>query len=196
MKIGVIGNGRVGSALAAGLERIGHQVRFGHRDPEEPVKDAAEWGELIIMAVPFVELRNAARSVGAAADGKIVVDVTNPLNRDGEWGIGYTTSAAEELQRALPNAKVVKCFNTVFAQNQSIGMVGDVSLTAFVAGNDKGSREAVMDLAREMGYEPVDAGPLHSARYLEPMGMQLISLAFIQGMGPYIGYRLVIGNRR
>jgi len=191
MRIGVIGKGRVGTSLGSGLVRAGHEVRYGHRDPQESVKAAAEWAELIVMAVPFVELRNVAAEIGTAADGKVVIDVTNPLDRDGEWAIGFTTSAAEELQKTLPKAKVVKAFNAVFAQNQATARVGGERLTAFVAANDARAKGTALDLAREIGYRPVDSGPLSSARYLEPMGMHLISLAFIQGMGPGIGYELL-----
>jgi len=126
-------------------------------------------------------------------DDKIVIDVTNCLDTHGDLAIGFRTSGAEELQKELPLARVVKAFNTVFAQNQSTGRIGDARLAAFVAGDSVEAKEKVMSLASEIGFEPVDCGPLKSARYLEPMGMQLIQLGYGMLMGPSIGYRLVRG---
>ncbi len=119
MRLAIIGKGNVGTALGRGLSRAGHDIRFGHRDPREPVREAAEWGEAIILAVPFSAVNDVVRAVGPAADGKPLIDVTNALDENMELAIGFTTSAAEELQKRLPGARVIKAFNTVFAQNQS-----------------------------------------------------------------------------
>lgn len=135
MKIAIIGKGNVGSALAAGLGRKGHEIRFGHRDPKEPAPDAARWGEVIILAVPYGAIRDAAKEIGSAADAKTLIDVTNALDENSNLAIGFRTSAAEEIQKMLPNTHVVKAFNTIFAQNQKTGRVGDHQLTAFVAGD-------------------------------------------------------------
>jgi predicted dinucleotide-binding enzyme len=193
MKIGIIGKGNVGSALAAGLRRKGHEIKFGHSDPKEPASEAAKWGEVIILAVPHRAAADAAKAVGSAANGKTVIDVSNALTANMEWAIGFTTSAAEEIQKMLPKAHVVKAFNTIFAQNQSTGKVGDEELTLFVAGDDAKAKQTVMQLGRDIGFDPVDAGPLKSARYLEPMGMLMINLGYPLGMGPKIGIRLVKG---
>lgn len=119
MRIGIIGKGNVGTALATGLSRAGHEIRFGHRDPKEPVAEAAKWGEVIILAVPHSAAADVAKSVGSAVDGKTVIDVSNAVTGNMELAIGFTTSAAEEIQKMLPKAHVVKAFNTVFAQNQA-----------------------------------------------------------------------------
>ncbi|MBP1929197.1 putative dinucleotide-binding enzyme [Methanolinea mesophila] len=193
MKIAIIGKGHVGSSLGAGLARAGHEIRYGHRDPREPVSDAANWGELIIMAVPFGEVEHTVKEIGGAADGKILIDVTNPLDQNMELAIGFSTSNAENVQRMLPNARVIKAFNTVFAQNQSTARVGEHQLTAFVAGDDPDAKTTVMHLTKGMGYDPVDVGPLKSARYLEPMGIMIIGMAFKLGMGVNIGYKLLKG---
>src|SRR4030043_133593 len=108
MKIGIIGKGNVGTAIAAGLTRAGHEVKFGHRDPEEPVAEAARWGEVIILAVPHDAAADAAKEVGSAADGKTVIDVSNALTKNMDLAIGFTTSAAEEIQKMLLKAHVVK----------------------------------------------------------------------------------------
>jgi predicted dinucleotide-binding enzyme len=193
MKIGIIGKGNVGTAIAAGLSRKGHEVKFGHRDPKEPVAEAAKWGEVIILAVPHNAAADTAREVGSAADGKTVIDVSNALTENMELAVGFTTSAAEELQKKLPRAHVVKAFNTVFAQNQSVGRIGNEQLTLFVAGDDAKAKQTAMQLGADIGFDPVDAGPLKAARYLEPMGMLMINLGYGLGMGTRIGYKLVKG---
>ncbi len=190
MKIAIIGKGNVGGAIANGLSGK-HEVKFGHRDPKETVEAAAKWGEVIILAVPYSAAVATAKEVGSAADGKPVVDVSNALNGKGELAIGFTTSAAEELQKLLPKAHLVKAFNTVFAQNQSTGKLGKEHLTLFVAGDDAKAKAAAMRLGRDIGFEPVDAGGLKAARYLEPMGMLMINLGYGLGMGTSIGYKLV-----
>lgn len=191
MKIAIIGRGNVGKALGLGLKRAGHEIKFGHRDPKEPVREAAEWGDVIILAVPYHASGDAAKEIGPAADGKVLVDVTNALDQNGNLAVGFTTSAAEELQKLLPKSRVVKAFNTVFSQNQSTGRVGEEQLTAFIAGNDKMARQVVMGLSRDIGFEPVDVGPLKSARYLEPMAIMIIELAYSLKMGTKIGFKLV-----
>lgn len=191
LKVGIVGKGRVGSALGTGLKRAGHDVLFGHRDPNESVLKAAEWGEVVILAVPFVAVKNIAQEIALTVKGKVVVDVTNVFDANDEWALGFSTSGAEELQKVLSDARVVKAFNTVFAQNQSIGKVGTERLSAFIAGNDAEAKNKVMKLAQDIGFEPVDCGPLRSARYLEPMAMLIIDLAFDLRMGTKIGYKLV-----
>jgi predicted dinucleotide-binding enzyme len=193
MKIGIIGKGHVGSALATGLSRAGHEIKFGHRDTEEPVAEAAKWGEVIIFAVPHDAVADVAEAVGSAADGKVVLDVTNLMTSNMELEFGFTTSGAEELQKMLPNARVVKAFNTVFAPNQSKGRLGGEQLTLFVASDDASAKETVMRFGREIGFDSVDTGPLKSARYLEPMAILLINMGYELGMGTGIGFRLVKG---
>jgi predicted dinucleotide-binding enzyme len=190
MKIAIIGNGRVGTALCSGLSEK-HETRFGHRDPAEPVANAAKWGEIIILAVPHDNANDAIEEIRPYADGKIVIDVTNAVNQNWELSISCTTSTAEEAQRKLPKAHVVKAFNTVFAANQSAGKVGNEQLTAFIAGDDLKAKQIVAQLTRDIGFDPVDCGPLKAARYLDAMAMMIMNLAFKYGMGTSIGYKLL-----
>jgi hypothetical protein len=190
LKIAIIGKGNVGSALCRGLSGK-HETRFGHRDPAEPVADAAKWGEIIILAVPHNNANDAIEEIRPYADGKVVIDVMNAVGPKMELGISCTTSTAEETQKKLPKARVVKAFNTVFAQNQSTGKLGNEQLTAFVAGDDLKAKQTVAQLTRDIGFEPVDCGPLKAARYLEAMGIMIINLADNYGMGPKIGFKLV-----
>ena len=120
MKIAIIGKGNVGKALGDGLKRAGHEIRYGHRDPKEPIREAAERADLIILAVPYHATTDAAMEIGSAADRKVLIDVTNALDPYGKLAVGFTTSAAEELQKLLPKSRVVKAFNTVFSQNQAL----------------------------------------------------------------------------
>lgn len=190
MKIAIIGKGNVGQALAKGLTNAGHETKFGHRDPAEPVADAAKWGEVIILAVPHENGNDAIAEIKTCADGKTVIDVMNAVGEGMGLGISCTTSTAEETQKKLPKAKVVKAFNTVFAKNQSTAKVGTDKLTAFIAGDDKSAKQTVMQLTRDIGFDPVDCGPLKNARYLEAMGVLIINLAFNYGMGTSIGFKL------
>lgn len=191
MKIAIIGKGNVGTAISTGLSRKGHEIKFGHRDPKEPVADAAKWGEVIILAVPHGNADDALASIGSFADGKVLVDVINAVGENMDLAISCTTSSAEETQKKLPKAKVVKAFNTVFAQNQSTAKVGNEQLTAFIAGDDLTAKQTVMQLTRDIGFDPIDCGPLKSARYLEAMGMLIINLGYAYGLGNKIGYKLV-----
>lgn len=193
MKIGIIGKGNVGTALAVGLSRGGHEIRHGHRDPSEPVAEAAKWGEVIILAVPYSSVPDAAKAIGSNADGKTLIDVTNALGPDMQLAIGFTTSSAEELQKILPKSHIVKAFNTVFAQNQSTARIGSEQLTLFVAGDDPKAKQIVMQIGKDIGFDPVDVGSLKVARYLEPMGMLMINLGYNLGMGTKIGLKLVKG---
>lgn len=193
IKIGIIGKGNVGTALAMGLSRSGHEIKHGHRDSKEPVVVAAKWGEVVILAVPYISVQNAVKAIGSAANGKVLIDVTNALGPNMQLAIGFSTSAAEELQKFLPKVHVVKAFNVVFAQNQSTGRVGGEQLTLLVAGDDPKAKQTVMQLGRDIGFDSVDAGSLKVARYLEPMGMLMIKLGYDLGMGPNIGLKLVKG---
>ena len=101
------------------------------------------------------------------------------------------TSGAEELQRKAPKSKVVKAFNTVFAQNMSTGKVKGEALTLFVAGDDKAAKDLVLSAGRNIGFDPVDAGPLANARWIETLGYFNIQLGYMLKMGTEIGFKLV-----
>ncbi len=191
MKIGIIGKGNVGLAIGKGLSSNGHEIRFGHRDPKEPVAEAAKWGEVVVLAVPFKAVPDVVKEISSMVDEKPLLDVTNALDENGELAIGFSTSAAEELQKKLPKSYVIKAFNTVFAPNQSTGKIGNETLTLFVAGDNQKAKQTIMGLGKDIGFDVVDAGQLKTARYLEPMAMLLMGLAFKLKMGTAIGYKLI-----
>lgn len=155
----------MGSALARGLTRAGFEVRAVGND-KNAIRETAGWGEVVILAVPFGALDDAIKTAAGAWEGKVVVDVTNALDGDMNLAIGHTTSGAEELQKKLPTARVVKAFNTVFAKYMDTGKLGDHQLTAFVAGDDSSAKTTVLGLARDIGFDAADAGSLKNARLL------------------------------
>jgi predicted dinucleotide-binding enzyme len=121
----------------------------------------------------------------------VLLDVTNALTPDYQLALGCTTSGAEELQKKAPEAKVVKAFNTVFAQNISTGKVKGEKLTLFVAGDDKTAKDLVLSAGSAIGFDPVDAGLLKNARWMETLGYFNIQLGYTLKMGTDIGFRLV-----
>ena len=168
-KIGIIGHGHVGSALERGLRRAGYDVRAAGNDADT-VRQTGTAANVVIIAVPFGAIDDTLRELGAAIDGKIVVDVTNALTPDFQLAVGYSTSGAEELQKKAPNARIAKAFNTVFAANMDTGQVKGERLSAFVAADDDDAKKTVLEMARAIGFDAVDAGPLRNARLLEPLG--------------------------
>lgn len=191
-KIGIIGKGNVGSALARGLERSGHEVR-AVGDDQGAVREVAAWAEVVLLAVPFGAIEEVVSHAGEALAGKTVVDATNALDASMNLAVGFTTSGAEELQKKLPKSRVVKAFNTVFAQHMDTGRLGDRPLTAFVAADDAGAKKTVLGLARGIGFDPIDAGPLKNARMLEPLAFLNIQLGYALGLGTQIGFKLQHG---
>ena len=189
-KIGIIGNGNVGSALARGLRSTGNEVR-AVSDDKRDLAQVAAWGDVVLLAVPFSAIDDVVREAGPALAGKIVIDATNALDRSMNLAVGFTTSGAEELQKKLPRSRVVKAFNTVFAQHMDFGRLRDHLLTAFVASDDAAAKKAVMGLAQGIGFDPVDAGTLKNARLLEPLASLNIQLGYVLGMGTQIGFKLV-----
>lgn len=191
-KVGIIGEGNVGSALNQGLKNAGNEPRTAGHDDEE-VREVSEWADVIFLAVPFPAVTDVTETAGDLWSGKTVVDVTNVVSEDGDLALGHTTSGAEELQQDVPDAKVVKAFNTVFAENMTEGHVGTEELTLLAAGDDEEAKRTVLGLGDVIGFDAVDAGPLENARLLEPMGFLNIQLGYGQGMGTDIGFKVVRG---
>ena len=190
MEYVIIGKGNVGSALQSGLTRVGHQVRALGRG--EDVAQAVAPADVVIFAVPFGEVQNVARQTGDAATGKVVIDATNALTPSMELAVDTSsTSRAEDLQKALPGAKVVKAFNTSFASAMATGEINGEKLAGLVAGDDAEAKAQVLRMVESIGFDPIDAGPLAAARLLEQLAVLNIKLGFVQGYGPASGFRLV-----
>jgi len=189
-KVGIIGDGNVGGALRRGLDRAGYEVRAVGKDPRE-VQETGAWADVLILAVPYGAIDDAIRELGDGIAGKMLVDVTNAVTDDMKLASGCTASGAEALQEKVRAAKVVKAFNTQFASHMESGVVDGEQLTTFVAGDDAGAKEQVVRMARDIGFDVVDAGPLRNARLLEPLGYFNIQLGYALGLGTEIGLKLV-----
>jgi predicted dinucleotide-binding enzyme len=199
MNVTVIGAGNMGSAFVKQLTRAGHQVLVAARDAGKaaqvaaahpgaqavPVAGAAEGVDAIVLATGYGDAVAALRSVGDV-NGKVVIDITNPLNAD-YMGltIGHGTSAAEEIAKAEPGAEVVKAFNTVFAQVLADGadFSNGQQVQVFVASDSERAKQTARALAESMGFSAVDAGGLKNARYLEPVAGLNIYLGYGAGLG-------------
>lgn len=188
--IGIIGAGNVGNALARGFKRAGNEVKVVGHD-QNAIRELVTWAEIVVLAVPFGALDELVKDLGELLAGKIVIDVTNAVDARMHLAVGFTTSGAEELQKKLPRSRVVKAFNTVFAQHMDAGRLGDRALTAFAASDDAAARARVLELERGIGFDAVDAGPLENARLLEPLGFFNIQLGYVLGRGTQIGFKLL-----
>lgn len=201
MKITVIGAGNMGSAFVKQFAAAGHEVGVVARDFAKAqalasrfagVKAldaaAAREAELFVVATAFPDAVPALKALGSL-DGKVIIDITNPLTAD-YMGLtlGHTTSAGEQIAAAFPAARVVKAFNTVFAQALDGGadFGKGQKLSVFVAADDAEAKKTVVALAEGMGFATIDAGPLKNARYLEPLAGLNIYLGYGAGLGTSI----------
>ena len=180
MQIAIIGAGNVGRALATSLTRAGHHVTVAASHREHAERTATETGatavamsseavstaDVIVLAVPATALDTVVSEIGSSLTGKVVVDVSNRPTPSAD---GPSTSIAEELQSKLPEAKVVKAFNTAFASRQADPTVGGIAPDGYVAGDDDSARKIVLGVVESVGFRPVDVGSLVAARTLEGM---------------------------
>ena len=201
MRVAIIGTGNMGTGLASALAAAGHEVSIGARDLTKAaaladkvgpgalgggIAAAAKLADIVVLALPFGAAADAIRQAEGLA-GKVVVDISNPISADfKELVIGHTTSAAEEIQKLAPQARVVKAFNTIFAQLLAPGSRQGKSLQVFVAGDDASAKAAVSELAKSAGFEAVEAGPLTNSRFLEPIGEMNIHFGYFLGKGPAV----------
>jgi hypothetical protein len=189
--------GCVGCALGERWTSAGHDVTFGVRNPHDArkqaaasemraalgsVHDAAQC-EAILLAVHWSDVPNALKAAGDL-NGKVLLDCTNPVNADFTClSMGHDTSAGEVIARIEPLARVVKIFNTNGAKNMSDAAYGSHRVTMFYAGNDAAANQLAAGLAADIGFEPIELGPLKYARLLEPLAMTWIILAHHRGFG-------------
>jgi predicted dinucleotide-binding enzyme len=204
VKVAIIGAGNVGRSLAGSIVRAGHQVSISSSDPADAAGVAAATGaiaatsnqgaahgaDVVILAVPTASLVNVAKGFGPALDGKVVVDVTNRPTPDPAGG-PQVLSIAEELQAAVPGARVVKAFNTVFTSRQVEPAVDGQPVDGYVASDDDHARALVLELVGSMGFRAIDAGPLAVARTLEGMAWLNIALQLKHGWPWQSGWKLI-----
>ncbi len=208
MKITIIGAGNAGGALGVRWAKAGHQVLFAVRDPQGqrvterlqeaggnasagPIEDAADAADVIVLATPWNASQNVLSAIGDM-DGKPLVDCTNPLNAAFTGlELGHTTSAAEQIAAWAPTAHVVKAFNSVSAAVMADPQFGDERPALFYCGDDESAKQVVCQLAKELGFDPVDAGDLQIARFLEPMAMLYIKAASKNGWGGNCAFKIL-----
>jgi predicted dinucleotide-binding enzyme len=203
MRIGIIGAGRLGTALARGLLGPGHDVMLGGGVSAEEAaaelgasagsnRDAAAFGELVALAVPFPAIGAALDATGSL-DGVVLWSCVNALKPDlSGLAVGFETSAAEEVARRAPGARVVAAippFAEALANGDLIYDQG-LSPSVFICGDDPDAKALVEGLVGDLGAHPVDAGPLVAARLVEPAMMLLVRLAYA-GLPRDIGLRLL-----
>lgn len=211
MKVGIIGAGGMGGALGRLWVEAGHDVVLSFSRDKRKLREAVEaagsgaragsaaeaaaFGEdAVVLAVPWAA-REAALSAAGDLGGRVLISSVMPLNRDKSGlEIAHTTSAAEEIAKLAPGARVVEAFNSVFApllsRKESREFDGHRP-SVFLCGDDEGAKGTARRLISAAGLDPVDAGPLESARYLEPFGMLMVRLAYGQGKGADIAVRLL-----
>ena len=187
MKVAIIGAGNVGKALGTSITRAGHHVTITAKDPEHARAAAREIGatpadsnvaavtgaDVVILAMPFAGAGEAvAAEIRSEVAGKTIVDVTNPIKPDFS-GLATDSSAAEVFQHRLPDAHVVKAFNTIFSTNQANPTR---EIDGYVAGDDEKAKAEVISLVDSMGFTALDVGSLSAARFLEGMAYLNIGL--------------------
>jgi NADPH-dependent F420 reductase len=208
MKIGIIGSGNVGGALGTRWAKGGHQVNFGSRDAAAAdmkqllaragsnaraatLQDAAKSGEVLLLATPWPVTKEIVQGLGDLT-GKVLIDAVNPLLPDlSGLAAGANTSGAEQVAGWARGAKVVKAFNTIGSNIMENAAFGTDRPVLLYCGDDAGAKGKVKQLAGELGFEGVDAGPLTQARLLEPFALLWISLALKYGLGREIAFKLL-----
>jgi 8-hydroxy-5-deazaflavin:NADPH oxidoreductase len=208
MHIAILGTSTVGPALGRALRAVGHDVTIGTRDPEQ-TRAREQWDGVDLPLAAYQDLDAdlflnatngggslaALQAVGEALNGKVVIDASNPLDHSQGFPpalfVSNTDSLAEQLQRALPEARLVKMFNTM-ANEVMINPRGlSADSTIFVAGNDPEAREAAAALAADLGWTDVfDLGDLTAARGLE-MFLPLWVRMYVQLGRPTFNIKLV-----
>ncbi|HTN75158.1 MAG TPA: NADPH-dependent F420 reductase [Pirellulaceae bacterium] len=208
MKIAVLGTGSVGGTLGRRWAQFGHQVIFGSRDPSaEKVQrllaeagptacagspqEAVSASDVILLSTPWTTVPATLASL-TDLHNKVLIDCINPLNETFS-GLthGHTNSAAELVAAWAPSARVVKAFNTVSSKVMADANFLGQPATLFVCGDDADAKQTVQQLASDLGFEAVDAGPLLNARYLEPLAMLYIHLAVREGWGSNTAFKIL-----
>ena len=173
--VSIIGTGNMGSAIADVVRRGGNTVELiGHGDSDKPVT-----GDVVVLAVYYGAVSDVVAQRGEQLAGKVVVDITNPVNTEtfDSLVVPADGSATAEIAAALPQSRVVKAFNTNFAATLAAGTVGDQPTTVLIAGDDADAKSLLADVVTAGGLRAVDAGSLRRARELEALGFLQIGLA-------------------
>jgi predicted dinucleotide-binding enzyme len=208
MRIGILGSGLMGSKVGTLFARAGHEVVFSYARSKKKLEglaqeaggraragtpaDAAHHADALLLAVHWSRIDDVLKQTGDLA-GKVLVTCSLPMN-DGntELVVAHTSSGAEELAKRIPKARVVSAFNTVpsevlFGVYEARRRASRPSLV--YCGDDRRGKELAAELVRDVGFDPVDAGPLRIARYTEPFALLVGELAYSGKGGPELAYR-------
>jgi len=212
--IAIIGaTGNMGSAIAKGVAKGNYRLLLCANDEQkvtslteeirqlhakadvEFLKCSVEAGweaDIIIMAVPYAAEKEVVAKIKDVANQKIVISIANPLNETYDGLVtAADTSAAEELQKQLPNSKVVKAFNTTFAADFAAPVIDGKTVDAFVAGDDKDTVDTVVELVQTIGFNPIVAGRLAVSGTLERMQLLLIQLGMEYNYNWHAGWKIL-----
>jgi len=206
MKIGLLGTGKLGSTLGKIWAEKDHIIMFGSRDPQKAknlansigsnlsggtYEEAGTFGDIIILAVPWSGAKETIKTAGNLA-GKIIVDsTTTAAPHLGGALIEHTPSKAEKVAKWAVGAKVVKAVHTVGVESLNKLQFGSQQASLFICGDDLDAKSKVKQLGLDLGFDVIDAGPLINARLVEPLAMLWIELAYKQGMGTDIAFKLL-----
>jgi predicted dinucleotide-binding enzyme len=208
MRVGILGSGLMGGKLGTLFARAGHEVVFSYARSEEKLKrlarkggknaragtpgEAAQEADVLLLAVHWSRMDDVLNQVGDLS-GKVIVSCSLPMNADDTaLVVAHTSSGAEELARRIPKSRFVAAFNTVpsevlFSVFKSRRNAKRPSLV--YCGDDPRGKRVAARLIRDVGFDPVDAGPLRIARYTEPFGLLVAQLAYERKGGPKLAYR-------
>ena len=208
MWVGILGSGLMGGTLGTLFARAGHDVAFSYARSDQKLKrlareaggnaragtpaDAAREADALVLAVHWLRIDDVLQQPGGLA-GKIIITCSLPMNaEDTGLVIGHTSSGAEALAKKVRGAKVVSAFSTVpsevfFGVYEAKRRTARPSLA--YCGDDEGAKQVAATLISDVGFEPLDAGPLRIARYMEPFALLMGQLAYEGDGGPEIAYR-------
>jgi NADPH-dependent F420 reductase len=173
--VSIIGTGNMGQAISSVVTKGGSTTDLlGHADTDKPLT-----GDIVVLAVPYPAVDEVLAQRAAELDGKIVVDITNPLDFTtfDSLTVPADSSAAAQIAAKIPNARVIKAFNTNFAATVASGSAGDVQTTVTIAGDDADAKNTLADVVTAGGLKAIDAGSLKRARELESIGFLQLTLA-------------------
>ena len=208
MRVGILGSGLMGGKLGTLFARAGHEVVFSYARSEEKLKmlardargkarsgtprEAAQEADAVLLAVHWSRIEDVLNQTGDLS-GKVVVTCSLPMNDDDtELVVAHTSSGAEELAKMTPKSRIVAAFNTVpsevlFGVYEAKRKASRPSLVYY--GDDESAKGVAAELIRDVGFDPVDAGPLRIARYTEPFALLVAQLAYEGKGGPELAYR-------
>ena len=179
--VSILGKGNMGPAIASIVQKGGNTVELlGESDTAKPVT-----GDIVVLAVPYPAVSQIVAERGDQLAGKIVVDITNPVDFEtfDSLTVPADSSAAAEIAAALPSSRVVKAFNTTFAATLASGTIGGQPTTVQIAGDDADAKAEVAQVVTAGGLRAIDAGSLRRARELEALGFLQITLAAGEKIG-------------